>query len=137
MANFNLYFPKLAKAEGGYSNDIHDRGGETYFGISRKNFPTWSGWKIIDQEKTKKSIKAGTKFPNLEAPIKAFYKKTFWDSLQSDQIVNQSVAEILVDWKINGGFQPTTLQKMLGVAQDGKIGKNTISVLNLWEMLLK
>ena len=34
--------------EGGYVDDRDDRGGETYRGISRNNFPDWKGWKKID-----------------------------------------------------------------------------------------
>ncbi len=39
--------------EGGYANDPADRGGETFRGISRKNWPRWSGWDLIDQVKRK------------------------------------------------------------------------------------
>ena len=51
MANFNIEFEKLILAEGGYVNDSDDAGGETYLGISRKNNPNWSGWKLIDSIK--------------------------------------------------------------------------------------
>ena len=51
MANFDIEFEKLILAEGGYVNDHDDAGGETYLGISRKNNPNWSGWKLIDSIK--------------------------------------------------------------------------------------
>lgn len=37
--------------EGGWVKDPADSGGETYKGISRKNFPHWSGWSEIDRVK--------------------------------------------------------------------------------------
>ena len=37
--------------EGGYVNDPKDSGGETFRGVSRRSFPGWFGWKLIDQAK--------------------------------------------------------------------------------------
>jgi lysozyme family protein len=125
MANFDLYFPKLITHEGGYVNDAADKGGETYRGISRKNFPNWAGWQTIDQLKP---IKRGTILQSLEALVKAFYKSTFWT--WSQNINNQMIAEILVDWRINGGFNAKKVQQMVGEKQDGKIGSKTIAAIN-------
>ena len=41
----------VLKHEGGYANVSGDLGGETYRGISRKNFPSWNGWEIVDEKK--------------------------------------------------------------------------------------
>jgi lysozyme family protein len=127
MAIFETYYPKLIAHEGGYVNDSLDRGGETYRGISRKNFPNWIGWKIIDNVKP---IKKNTVFPQLENEVRLFYKNTFWNAIKADQIKNQSVAEILVDWKINGGFNPRKIQQIVGEKQDGKFGPITIQAIN-------
>lgn len=125
MANFDLYFPKLMIHEGGYVNDPLDKGGETYRGISRKNFPNWMGWDSIDELKP---IRKGTVFQSLEGLVKAFYFSTFWNWAKG--INNQIIAEILVDWRINGGFNPKKLQQMVGEKQDGKIGPRTIAAIN-------
>lgn len=39
------------KTEAGYVKDPLDRGGETFRGISRRSWPSWYGWKLIDQIK--------------------------------------------------------------------------------------
>lgn len=111
MANFSIAIEKSLTHEGGYSNVASDLGGETYRGISRKYNPKWEGWKKIDEAKKK--------FPNgiiprntilkddaLEKSVKAYYKKTFWDTIFGDLIKNQAVAEIMFDAKLNqsGGF---------------------------------
>jgi len=125
MASFDLYYPKLIAHEGGYVNDSDDRGGETYRGISRKNFPNWEGWDEIDELKP---IKKGVVFQSLEALVKAFYLSTFWTWAQ--KIKNQTIAEILVDWRIHGGFNAKKLQQMVGEKEDGKIGNRTIAAIN-------
>ena len=51
MANFQQAFQHTAAAEGGYSNNPKDKGGETYRGIARKYWPDWAGWIIVDEYK--------------------------------------------------------------------------------------
>lgn len=41
----------IAIHEGGYVNDPDDLGGETIFGITRKNYPNMSMWKDVDRAK--------------------------------------------------------------------------------------
>ena len=41
----------ILREESGYANVSGDLGGETYRGITRKNFPKWDGWKIVDENK--------------------------------------------------------------------------------------
>ncbi len=101
MANFSLFIPKLLKHEGGYSNLKADRGGETYRGITRKNFPKWLGWAIIDKQP--KPIKYNVVFTNLEPLVKAFYKANFWVKMQADNINSQPIAETVVDHFVNTG----------------------------------
>ena len=107
MANFNIEFEKLILAEGGYVNDSDDAGGETYLGISRKNNPNWSGWKLID------SIKKTYGTKNITARLKAnesitnsaklLYKIKYWDVLELDDIPNQDIAHQLFDTCVNCG----------------------------------
>lgn len=106
MANFNKEFDKLILAEGGYVNDPDDSGGETYLGISRKNNPKWSGWKVIDEEKKKgiKNITTRLKHnSNLIATAKSLYKTNYWDVLELDDIPSQDIAHHLFDTCVNCG----------------------------------
>jgi lysozyme family protein len=54
----------------------------------------------------------------------------YWDVLMADKIINQAVAEILVDGKVNGGFSLANLQTYFGLIADGKMGLKTLSAIN-------
>lgn len=145
MANFEIAYKATMNTEGGYANDPDDKGGETYAGISRKNFPSWLGWGIIDQ------LKSVPNFPgNLEQnqtlnlEVKGFYKKCFWDILRLDQFASQPIATELFDLGVN--CYTTTaakfLQRSLNVLNnngqlfpdldvDGNIGGSTLAALPL------
>ena len=55
----------------------------------------------------------------------------YWDRWRADDIKNQSVANILVDWVwasgVHGIKRP---QRLLGVEEDGIVGKNTLNAVN-------
>ena len=106
MANFDEEFDKLILAEGGYVDDPDDSGGETYLGISRKNNPKWSAWKIIDEEKKNgvKNITSRLKQNSyLTELAKSLYKTNYWDVLELDDIPSQDVAHQLFDTCVNCG----------------------------------
>jgi len=139
MADYNLFLPILMENEGYYvsaerAEFIHDSGGETWRGISRNNFPHWMGWSIIDSYKDKsnfpKSLRADTDLQDL---VNAFYKPTFWDVIQGDNINNQSIANFMADWGVNAGPSVPIkhAQEILGLAQDGKFGPKTLAAINL------
>ena len=145
MASFDIAYNKFIKPiEGGYSNVATDKGGETYGGISRKFWPNWSGWAFIDNVKAKTgTIARNKKFPELDAPVAAFYK-AMWDKNYFGPIQNQDVANILFDWYVNSGgaafnTRPTEtygiqeiLNKWFGkkLATDGAMGPNTVTAIN-------
>lgn len=131
MADFNKYYDRLLKpSEGGYVNHPNDKGGETYGGIARNSNPNWEGWVFIDAKKKIKPIPRYTIYKELSSSVKSYFKKMYWDKLQADKIENQSVAELLVDFLVNGGFVISRVQKYLGIKADGIIGKNTITAIN-------
>lgn len=108
MAKFDIEFNKVILVEGGYVNDIHDKGGETYLGISRKNNPTWKGWKIIDNIKSTNGtkninthLKRNIELTNL---AKNIYKIKYWNKLKLDNIPNQNIAHQLFDTAVNCGL---------------------------------
>lgn len=106
MAKFDIEFDKLIFVEGGYINDPDDAGGETYLGISRKNNPKWIGWEVIDDEK-KKGLKNITirlkKDTALTNSAKLLYKQNYWDVLELDDILSQSIAHEMFDTCVNCG----------------------------------
>lgn len=107
MAKFDEEFDKVILAEGGYVNDPDDAGGETYLGISRKNNPKWTGWKIIDNIKKKYGTKNITSRLKKDAALnnsaKLIYKQNYWDVLELDDIPSQGIAHQLFDTCVNCG----------------------------------
>jgi len=108
MANFKIAYGKTNKWEGGYANVAGDNGGETYAGITRKNFPHWKGWGIVDR---RKPLKNGAIISDsaLEGLIHDFYKTEFWDKIGGDNIEYQELADQLYDQAVNGGV-PSALK---------------------------
>jgi len=128
MADFFQAKPYVLHNEGGYVNDIHDiGGGETYCGISRKNFPNWDGWATVDKEQRKYK---GWITPALDASVDAFYKKQVWDSIRGDSWNLQPLATYFFDWHTTSGGAVKQLQKLLGITADGIFGSGTLSAVN-------
>lgn len=131
MAKFEIAYKKTNKNEGGYSNVSTDTGGETYAGISRKFWPNWAGWKIVDAHKP---LKRNQKIndPQLEVLKKAFYKKEFWDKVEGDPIEDQPIADTLYDFAVNANFPPSikNIQNALGIPATGKITAGLIDAIN-------
>lgn len=131
MADFLQAYKKTSKNEGGYANVKNDTGGETYAGISRKWFPNWSGWKIVD---ARKPLKQGQvlDISALHALVRAFYKMNFWDPISGDDIEDQLTAERLYDFGVNAGAPRSVMQiqEILGIPQTGKVDAATIAAIN-------
>jgi len=145
--SFTKAMIQVRKSEGGYVNDPDDAGGETYCGISRKFFPKWQGWELIDDLKIKYYGKLKTNYKvNISEfiyKIDQFYLKYFWKPLRCDEIKNPILAEHLFDCGINLGkksavkfFQETFNSlwspEIMGneLKVDGLIGPKTIGALN-------
>jgi len=131
MANFKLFYAKLRKFEGGYVNDPDDRGGETYCGITRKNFPNWAGWAIVDKHLplSKGEIIKGDQLHDL---VTAFYKTTFWDVVAGDKVEEQATAERLADFGVTSGQSMSIkqIQRVLGLPETGKITAELMDAIN-------
>lgn len=130
MADFQAAFPLIAKNEGGYANVTGDAGGETYAGITRKNFPQWGGWAIVDASKPLRNNEV-ISTDQMTGLVESFYKTNFWDTIQLNAINSQRVANFTFDWNVNSGkFAVRGLQTAAGVAADGIIGPMTIAAVN-------
>lgn len=144
MANFKDAFYKTMGHEGHYSNDRFDAGGETYRGIARKYHPTWAGWKVVDQYKSRNGFPGNLKVAEeLVSLVENFYKTNFWNSFSGDQISSQAVAEELFDTGVNMGTPRAVkfFQRSLNalnrngtifsdLSEDGKVGRRTINAFN-------
>lgn len=144
MADFSIAYAATMGHEGKYAHNPNDRGGETWKGISRKNFPGWSGWSIIDASKKQTGFPAnlqGNK--HLEQLVRAFYKMEFWSRLSLDEVIDQRIAFEIFDTAVNCGVRiaGSFLQRALNVlnrsgkdysnlAVDGQVGPRTVAILN-------
>jgi len=110
MTDWDKAIAFVLKAEGGYTLDPNDRGGETNFGISKRSYPN------LD-------IKNMT-----EEKAKAIYKTDYWQACHCDELPSP-VAIAVFDSAVNQGTGAAQrmLQIALGVDVDGIIGEKTIA----------
>jgi len=110
MADFGLAIKKTLEFEGGYSNDPHDPGGETKFGISKRSYP--------DEDIAALTLRRA----------KAIYERDYWAPLRLGEFEHQAVAEAVFDFAVNLGPRRAVqaFQRVLGVRADAVIGPKTL-----------
>jgi len=136
MADINLLTPKIFKWEGGFADDPLDHGGATNMGV------TISTWRQVGYDKDGDGdidvddIKLLTR-----ADATAVLKKFYWDRWRADEMNNQALADILVDWLwCSGKWGIIIPQRLLGVPDDGIVGPVTISKVNSanpWQLKIR
>lgn len=121
MAEIGHIIPKILRWEGGYVWDPDDRGGATNKGVTIDTYRT-----VFGKDKTVEDLKT-LSIPEFTMVLKRYY----WDRWRADDIINQSVAEILVDWVWGSGKWGIIIpQRILKVMDDGLVGRITIAALN-------
>lgn len=141
MASFQkAYDAVIVPHEGGYASaataaSIGDSGGETYKGVARNYNPTWAGWQIIDDYKAKYGVPKWNSYipsPALDKLVLDLAKKEYWDKNRLGDIVQQPIANLLMDITYNSGpvQAALTVQRVLGITADGIIGNQTITAIN-------
>lgn len=123
--NFTPSLDRVLASEGGYSDNPLDPGGATNLGITRATLAAWRGVKPYTAL-PKSEVQALTK-----TEAAAIYKAHFWDTTKGDDLP-AGLDYAVFDFSVNSGPAKAaiTLQAILGVAQDGKIGPLTIAALN-------
>lgn len=125
MAEVNKLAPFILKWEGGFVNDPDDLGGATNRGITLSTYEMYCNRKG-NPKPTVEQLKNITDATWMDI-LKIFY----WDMWKADLIVNQSVANILVDWVwASGSYGIKRPQKILGVSVDGIVGMQTLTAVN-------
>lgn len=104
--------------EGGWVCDPNDPGGETAHGITRPNWPQWSGWALVDTAKKKAGVPSNNKATitqikklntllwaddTYKAAVVSFYKQNYWDKVRGDEFTDIQVAHSIFDFAVNAG----------------------------------
>ena len=121
MADKNKLIPIIKKWEGGYSDNPNDRGGATNSGVTLAVYQS-----VYGKSKTKNDLKRMT-----NDQWNYIFTKLYWNKWKADEINNQSIANILVDWVWMSGLGTIKkIQSLFGLTSDGIVGNKTISYIN-------
>lgn len=122
MADYRKLIPFILKFEGGYVNDPADSGGPTNKGVTLNTFRS-----VYGRTKTINDLKHMT-----ENEWRHIFKSLYWDKCKADDIADQSIANMLVDFAWHSGVTTAVkkLQKIVGVTSDGICGVQTIGAIN-------
>ncbi|HRE19771.1 MAG TPA: glycoside hydrolase family 108 protein [Rhabdaerophilum sp.] len=119
-ATFDHALAVVLGHEGGYVDHPADPGGATNFGITLATLSRWRGMEV-----TKADVRA---LERDEAA--AIYRARYWDAVRGDELP-VGVDLTLFDFAVNSGPSRaiSTLQEVLGVVVDGRIGPVTMEAL--------
>lgn len=124
MAKAEKLIPKILRWEGGFVNDPDDAGGATNKGVTIATFRKFYG-----ESATIEQLKRITDEQWLH-----IFKVGYWDKFKADDINDQSIANLCVDWLYNSGIAAIKrVQKIVGVVDDGIVGPKTITAVNARE----
>lgn len=121
MAKAELLIPKIMRWEGGFVSDPDDAGGATNKGVTIATFRKFYG-----ADATVQQLKNITDEQWLH-----IFKVGYWDIFKADNIEDQSIANLCVDWLYNSGIVAIKrVQKIVGVKDDGMIGPVSLKAIN-------
>lgn len=130
MKTFDDYFDVILQHEGGFSDHSADPGGATKYGISLlflKDLDLEDGDIDHDGDIDVDDIKALTIDDS-----RVLYHKFFWSPLHLQGIESEDLKLNLFDHGVNAGTRTAVklLQRMLGLQDDGAIGRMTVDAAN-------
>lgn len=125
MADHNKIIPFIKKWEGGWSDDPVDNGGPTMAGITLTTYVSYCK-KVNKPIPDKEALHTIT-----QEEWDAIFKNMYWDVVKGDAIVNQSIANTIVDWYWMSGITAIKrVQNIVGVTTDGIIGPRSLLAIN-------
>ncbi|MDR1370811.1 MAG: peptidoglycan domain protein [Dysgonamonadaceae bacterium] len=127
MADVKKLSPYIFKWEGGFVDDPSDLGGATNMGVTIGTWRQVGYDKDGDGDIDVDDLKVLSKDDVVNRVLKPHY----WNRWKADQIKNQSVANILVDWVWGSGIHGIKIpQDLLKVESDGIVGPKTLGAIN-------
>lgn len=114
----------MAKAKG-IVNDLADRGGATIVGVTIGTYMEYCRRK--GRPNPTEADLASLRYSDWLDLLKTM----FWDRWQADNIIDQRVAQMLVDWVwTSGSYGITIPQRIIGVKVDCIVGPKTLTAVN-------
>lgn len=113
MTNLSRALSIILQEEGGYVNDVRDPGGETKYGISKRQYP--------DVDIKGLTIEQAT----------AIYERDYWRPVKGDELP-WPLCLYVFDAAVNQGVATAVglLQKTLNLKRDGILGPVTLEAAN-------
>lgn len=117
-------FNRLMELEGRSATDNkHDRGGLTYWGITRRAHPDWIGWQLLQDGATPEAM---------HRAVQCLYYDEYWVKVGGDGHKTDDFAFELFEYAVNSGVGSAirSLQFALNLVgddldRDGKLGLKT------------
>jgi len=119
--NFDECIKIILQHEGGFVNHPKDPGGATNLGVTKHVFESWVGKKVSVDEMRALTV----------ADVSPIYKKNYWDKVHGDDLP-KGLDLCVFDFGVNAGPGRAAryLQNLVGAADDGQIGPNTLAKVN-------
>ncbi len=125
--NFDRAFTYTVGNEGNYSNDAHDSGGPTKYGITQHDLSVFLGHHASVQEVKDMPL----------ATAKAIYQRSYWNALSLDKIDDYGKAACMFDIGVVRGIgvPPKYAQQICNqhgahLTLDGHIGPLSLAAIN-------
>lgn len=122
MAKSEILKPFILSFEGGFVNDPNDRGGATNKGVTIATYRH-----VFGKDKTVADLKNIT-----DKEWDMVYRSQYWYQMRADDIADQSIANLMVDFAWTSGVARASkyLQRAVGAKQDGIVGAKTLHAVN-------
>lgn len=126
-SNFDASLKYVLAHEGGYVNHPDDPGGATNLGITIGTLSQHLGRKATTTDVKNISLTTAS----------AIYRANYWDRARCDDLPS-GLDYAVFDFAVNSGVSRAvqTLQKVLGVKQDGVIGPKTLAAIDTDQVLV-
>lgn len=120
-SNFGMCLSMVLVHEGGYVNDPVDPGGATNKGVTQA---VYDGWR-----RSHGQLVQSVRGISVDE-IAGIYRMLYWDRIRGDDLPS-GLDYAVFDFAVNSGVNRAAkyLQAIAGVAQDGLIGKGTLSAV--------
>lgn len=119
--NFHDALAAVLKHEGGWADHPRDPGGATMKGVTLTSFR-----KYVKPKATKNDLRKIS-----DEQIETVYRRHYWDAVRGNELP-PGVDYSMFDFGVNSGpsWSIKFVQKIVGVAQDGRIGPVTLAAIH-------